>query len=153
MKDTEVTEMTTSRSPPVRVAVEFVIYSDTLSSDEVSNRLGIQATGSAAKGVKLGKRTRTPITIPRHMWQLSSEAHVGASDLGSHLTWVLAKLSPLQEQLREIRTVGSAEFRLVGRVWTSGTSVHVQLSKPVLNALVTLDLELQLEFADYGQDE
>lgn len=152
MKNAEVDE-TTGQSPPARVAVEFLIYSDALSPDEVSNLLGIQATGSATKGVKLGERTHTPIAIPRHMWQLSSEPHVVAADLGSHLSWLLAKLFPLQEQLRAIRNMGSTDLCLVGRVWTSGTSAHVRISKPAMEALLATDLELQLEFADYGDDE
>lgn len=152
MKNAKVDE-TTSQSPPARVAVEFLIYSDTLSPGEVSNRLGIQATGSATKGVKLGERTHTPIAIPRHMWQLSSEPHVVAPDLSTHLSWLLGKLTPLQERLRAIRSTGSTELCLVGRVWTSGTSAHVRISKPAVEALLALDLELQLEFADYGHDE
>ena len=152
MKIVEVGD-TAYQFPPARFAAEFLIYSDILSPDDVSNRLRLQATHAATKGVKIGERTNTPVSIPRHMWQLSSEPNIVAADLDSHLSWLLAKLTPLHDQLRAIRSLGSTELCLVGRVWTSGTSAHVGIAKPTMEALLALDLELQLEFADYGHDE
>jgi hypothetical protein len=87
------------------------------------------------------------------MWQLSSESHVTALDLTSHLDWLLSKLFPIRKQIRALRDSGAVQCVLVGVVWTSGTGAHVQLRTNHMEMLVTLQMELQLEFADYGEDD
>lgn len=141
------------RTPPMRVAVQVMVYSESLAPAEITARLGLEPTATAEKGVKHGKRTNTAIDVPRNMWQLSSESHGLGADLTSHLEWVLSKLSPARERLRALRDDGSIQCALVGVVWTSGTSVHVRLPTRLMEMLVALQLEFQLEFADYGQDD
>lgn len=136
---------------PTRVAVQALIYSETLSSEEISSQLNLQPTTTVAKGVKYGKRTGTRVDVPRHMWQLSSEAHVSGHDLAEHLDWVLSKLFSVRERLRVLHENGMAEIILVGVIWTSGTSAHVRLSPRHAELLAALQLEFRLEFADYGE--
>ena len=146
-------ETNDAAAKPVRVAVQSLIYSEALAPDEISSRLDLQPTKTAEKGVKHGKRTGSPVDVPRNMWQLSSESHVTELDLTSHLDWMLSKLFPVREQLRTLRDNGTIECALVGVVWTNGTSAHVRFETRQMEMLVMLGMELQLEFADYGNDD
>ena len=136
----------------VRVAVRALIYSDTLAPEEITSRLDLQPTETTEKGVKYGKRTGTRMNVPRHLWQLSSESHVAAMDLISHFDWLLARLFPIRERLRALRESGAIECHLRGVVWTSNDAAHVQLPIRVMEMLVELQLEPELQFADYGDD-
>jgi len=91
---------------PIRAAVRALLYSETLAPEEITSRLDLQPTKTAEKGVKYGKRTGTQYDVPRHMWQLSSESHVSAVDLTSHLDWLLSRLFPIRERLRVLRDSG-----------------------------------------------
>jgi hypothetical protein len=88
------------------------------------------------------------MNIPSHMWQLSSESHVAALDLTSHLDWMLSKLYPIRERLRALRDSGDIRCSLVGVVWTAGTSAYIQLPTRLMEMLVALNLQLELEFAE-----
>ena len=138
---------------PTRVAVQVVIYSEAISPGEIASRLRLQPTRTAEKGIKYGPQTGTQVNVPRHMWQLSSETNVEDSDLGSHLDWLLSKLLPVREQLCTLRNIEAVECVLFCVVWTSGTSAHVTLTANQMESLVALQLDLQLEFADYGTDD
>jgi hypothetical protein len=144
----------TNQAPPARICAELLIYSDSLPPAEVSRQLGgLEATSSALKGPKLGSHSGMSMNVPRHMWQLSTESHVESNEVNTHLSWLLARLLPLQAELEAMRVKDSAELRVVAHVWTSGTSAHVLLTKPTLDALLALNLELHLEFADYGEED
>ena len=136
----------------VRVAASLLIYSDVLAPEEITLRLDLQPTETTEKGVKYGKQTGTRMNVPRHLWQLSSETHVAAMDLTSHLDWLLARLFPIRERLRTLRESGAIDFHLRGVVWTSNDAAHVQLPIRVMEMLVELQLEPELQFADYGDD-
>lgn len=136
-----------------RVAVQFLIYSETLSPEEIGKQLNLTPAKTVEKGVKFGKRTGTRVDVPRHMWQISSELHVSELDLGSHLDWILSTLNPIRAQLRALRDNGSIQCVLAGVVWTNVTSAHVQLAIHQMEMLIALQLELHLEFADYGEDD
>jgi hypothetical protein len=51
-----------------------------------------------------------------------------------------------------LRDSGTADCTMIGVVWTSGSSAHLKLSAHQMEALVSLQLQLELEFADYGGD-
>lgn len=140
-------------SAPTRVAVVLVIYSEAVSPSELTSRLGIEPTKKTEKGPKLGKESGALMQIPRHVWQLSSESNVSTMELASHLDWLLERLMPIHQQLAALRENERAECVLSGIVWTSGTSAHVRIATRHMEALVTLRLNLQLEFADYGDDD
>jgi hypothetical protein len=93
------------------------------------------------------------MNAPRHLWELSSESHVSSQDLTSHLDWVFMKLSPVREHLRALHESAAAQVVLSGVIWTSGTGAHVQILPRHAEMLAALQLELGLEFADYGDDD
>jgi Domain of unknown function (DUF4279) len=136
-----------------RVAAYLLIYSDVFAPEEITSQLDLQPTRTTEKGVKYGKRTGTQMNIPRHLWMLSSESHLAAKDLTSHLDWLLARLFPIRERLRALRESGAIDCHLRGVVWTSNDGAHVQLPIRVMEMLVELQLEPELEFADYGDDK
>jgi len=135
-----------------RIAVQAVIYSGVLAPEEITARLGLQPTNVAVKGLKYGSETGTPVNVPRHMWRLSSEPNVEASNFGKHLDWLLSKLLPVRNELSAIRNSGVVNFHMICVVWTSGTSAHIGISRDQMDALVCLGFDLQLEFSDYGDD-
>jgi hypothetical protein len=113
----------------------------------------LSPTTTAEMGIKHGKRTGTEVHVPRHMWQLSSESHVPERDVERHLDWVLSKLYVVRDEFRKLCSTGDTQAELVAVIWTSGTSVQVQLTTGMLEMLLALGLELRLEFADYGNDD
>jgi hypothetical protein len=86
------------------------------------------------------------------MWQLSTEPHVEALEFGSHLDWLLSRLLPVRDRLRSLRDSGVIDCALIGVVWTSGSIVQLKLTSRQMAALVSLQLEIQIEFADYGDE-
>jgi hypothetical protein len=137
----------------VRVAVQFLVYSDHLSPNEISTILDLEPTRSVKKGVKYGPKTRTPIEIPHHMWQLSSESHVPALDFSSHLDWLLCRLTPRRGQIHALQNGGVNECNLIGIVWSSVDMAHVRITAEQMAAISDLRLDIELEFADYGDHE
>jgi hypothetical protein len=150
-----ITNQTTQQesTPPTRVAVQTLVYSELLRPEEITSRLALQPTAFATKGVKHGKRSGREMLIPRHMWQLSSESHVESPEVSSHLDWMLAKLYEVREELTALRSSGEIECTVVGIVWTSGTSAHVRVTASQMQTLLELRLDLDLEFSDYGLDD
>jgi hypothetical protein len=152
--------MTTASRPtdegaaaPARVTVDLLIYSDALAPQEITSRLDLQPTKMTEKGVKYFQQTGDRMNIPRHLWVLASESNLVATDLISHLDWLLARLFPIRERLRALRESGAVDCHLRGVVWTRNDAAHVQLPIRVMEMLVELQLELELEFADYGEDD
>jgi hypothetical protein len=137
---------------PTRIDIVLVVYSEALSPSELTSRLGIEPTKTTEKGTKLGQRSGALMQIPRHVWQLSSESSVSTMDWATHLDWLIERLTPVREQLTALQDSKEVECALTGIVWTSGSSAHVRIAARHMEALVALRLDLQLEFADYGDD-
>lgn len=136
-----------------RVAVQLVIYSENLSPEGIAAHLNLQPTRTTEKGVKVGARTGTSVVVPRHLWEISTEFQVATRDFQCHLDWLLSKLQPVREQLRAIRDDPKNRCSMVAVIWTNGDIAHVQLAANHLRALVDLQLSIEFEFADYGEDQ
>jgi hypothetical protein len=147
---------TTSADKPaaalVRVAVQLLIYSDKLSPRQIAEYLHIHPTRAVEKGVKAGARTGTPVAVPRHLWELSSESEVATQELPSHLDWLLSKLLPVSAQLRILRDDELVRSKLVAVVWGNGEIAHAEVCIRHMKSLVDLELNLEFEFADYAED-
>jgi len=139
--------------PPYRVAVMVQIYSDTLAPEEISARLGLSPTRTAKKGPKTGKFTGRISTVPQHFWHLSSEDRLDSTDLAVHIEWILGQLDSVSAELSRVAETGVTRMDLHGVVWTNGTSAYVTLTPTLLQRLAKRGLSLQLEFADYGDDD
>jgi hypothetical protein len=138
---------------PTRIDVILVVYSEALSPSELTSRLGIEPTKTTEKGTKLGRRSGALTQVPKHVWQLSSESSVPTMEMANHLDWLIARLMPIREQLAALQNSKEVECALSGIVWTSGSSAHLRITTRHMEALVALRLNLQLEFADYGNDD
>jgi hypothetical protein len=74
-------------------------------------------------------------------------------ELSAHLEWLVGRLLANRNRLKALCESGQCECVLSGVVWTSGTSAHVRLEARHVEMLVDLQLGLQLEFADYGDND
>src|SRR5690606_31118503 len=98
-----------------RTYANLRIYSGELDPSLIEERIKVPATQINRKGdVRINSRGRSRV-LPENAWFLSSEGHVTSMDLRHHLDWLLAKLEPSGQQLRELFLIPLAYAALGSR--------------------------------------
>jgi hypothetical protein len=110
---------------------------------EVTQLLGISPTEAFSAGDPYRGGVRR-----RSLWLLSSRDHLQSTDLRDHLTWLLDRLEPVQEEIAALlgRAIMRADFRCV---WLSATGEGGPiLSSALLGRLAVFGLNFSVSFTD-----
>jgi hypothetical protein len=110
---------------------------------EVTQLLGISPTEAFSAGESYGDGIRH-----RSLWLLSSRDQLESTDLRDHLTWLLDRLEPVQEEIAALLRQANkrADFRCV---WLSATGEGGPiLSGALMGRLAGFGLNLSISFTD-----
>jgi hypothetical protein len=128
------------------------IFSDELTPDQVSGKLGLEPTTSFRKGEPISPRVPRP--RPEHGWLFCTDGLVDSKDTRRHIDWLLDKITPKADAFARITRGGSRSD-----IYSFWVSAHGQggptLSIHQMHRLVMLGLECTYDvyFASDGEDE
>jgi len=98
----------------IRQYVYFSIGSETMTADEMTNRLGLQPDRATVRGSKRTEPTVIPI---QHGWSIYAAEQNAA--VGDQIAQVIARLRPHQDSIRalvaDLGSSGGAELQIVRR--------------------------------------
>jgi hypothetical protein len=120
-----------------RTYVTLRIYHDAIDPAFVSEQLGLDPSETIRKG----DRRPSGFVIPRHGWFLSSRDRVSSKDCRRHLDWLVERISPAADTLRQLANDG---FQIDISCFWDSESGHggPTLSPDQMKRLAGLDLEL-----------
>ena len=85
-------------------------------------------------------------------WFLCSGKNVASKSPKAHLEWFASIVDKIRPKLESILSVPDAKARLDVVVWTEHNGMDLWLDPSDLTPLAALDLSINFEFADYGDD-
>lgn len=91
----------------------LVIHPGVLSRGEITAQLQIKPTPMLAVDEVVLDVMGRPRVEPPGVWSLSSEGQVYSLDVRRHLDWLIARLEPLSNRLRELQTVDGLQMSVV----------------------------------------
>jgi hypothetical protein len=132
--------------------VTLCIYPGEVDPDVVTKHLAITPTRSQKSGDTPDIQTSTQKAPKPNAWFLSSKSEVSSKDLRRHIDFILDKVAPRANSLRELKELGS-EIR-VSCYWASKYGHGGPTISPhQMRKLVLLDIELELDLYLPGQEE
>ena len=137
---------------PDRVTVGVTIESTTLTSEQISQRLGISWDEVQRVG---DPRGHTGKKWDRNVWQIL-EKKQGTADTGAHdllpacIAAILHRLKPISHKLREISFAEGAQFFIHV---TAQSVPGISLSTDAILALADAGLSLDVDVILYSPDE
>lgn len=126
---------------------QLLIYPGTMHPDVVSQQLKVEPTQKNIIGTTITNSRGKTREVKLSSWFLSSELHVASKDLRDHLDWLLNKISPAKNALKQLQCTEGITMTLCC-VWRSKCG-H---SGPVLwpeQMRVIADLDLECSFDIY----
>lgn len=142
-----------------RTYTELRIYSESLSPDEITQKIGVTPTSTQVKGeikkrfLKINSNLAVPKerTVPINGWFFSSEGTVASKDVRRHLDFLLSRIKKVESRFLELQneelTIG------INCVWWSANNSGGPAIWPEQMAcLGELGLELSFDFCFYGDD-
>jgi len=91
--------------------------------------------------------------VPLNAWFLSSEGKISSMDLRRHLDWLLDKLDPTADRLKDIQRQPGVQMA-VGCVWWSARGQGGPTLWPEqMGRLANLNLECGFDIAFFGEDD
>jgi hypothetical protein len=121
---------------------------------EVTKRLGLKPTHQIVLGEESPPNSLGLKRVGKvNGWFLSSEEFVESKDVRRHLDWLLAKLEPNSEVLRELQAGPGVRMSVECPWWSRYGTGGPTLWPEQMRVLAALNLECSLGFAYYGPQE
>ncbi|WP_310619590.1 DUF4279 domain-containing protein [Flexibacterium corallicola] len=122
---------------------KFIIYTKSRAS-QITEFLKIEPSECVQKGDtfvnSLGRRR----TAPNSYWLLSSENHIQSKDVRDHMSWLIAELSPHEEEIRRLQQQQGIEMSINSIWWSKGTGGPT-IWPEQMEAFARLNLELSFD--------
>lgn len=125
------------------------IYSGTISSKEITDRLGVTPTEVVTKGVC--PRLNSP-PAEKHAWLLSSEELVSVRDARAHLDAILDPLMGAKDELIELTALPDVKASVQLYWWALEGSSPVFWPEQMAK-LAELGLEFTIQFVQVDPDD
>jgi len=128
----------------------FIIQSEVLAADEISERIGLQPTNVVEKGAPISRRNPDAGQHRYTIWELASSLPDEA-ELAAHLDALLPLFEPRSSALRQIQDTGATAF------WscflTAKPTGHMLWFEPeVLSRLGEVGAALEFDIYDSDDD-
>jgi hypothetical protein len=136
-----------------RTFAELRIFAAELDPKQISQTLGLVPSSSQQRGQVITNSLGRDRTARLGVWRLSSDGHVESRDLRRHLDWLLAKLTPVADKLKELRRRGDLEMQIDCLWWSRAGDGGPVLWPAHLRVLADLDLELAFDLAFIDEPE
>jgi len=135
-----------------RTCAELRIYCGAMHPSAVSNLLGTKPTSQVVLGEPIISLRKVPIG-KLNGWFLSSEGNVESKDIRRHLDWLIARLKPSSEVLRELQTKPDVRMSVNCIWWSRYGDGGPTLWPEQMRVLADLNLECSFSCAYYGDDD
>lgn len=133
-----------------RTAASLLIYSETLSPEELEARIGTPPTNILRKGRTTFLPTGRIRVDKLNGFFLESEEFVDSRDLRRHIDWLLERIGGRVESFHSLWRRGEV-FGSIQCIWWSAHGEGGPILRvDQLEAIAELDLELSFGFAYYG---
>ena len=137
-----------------RTCAKLQLYCGDIHPSVVTERLSLNPTHQVVLGEESPPNSLGLKRVGKvNGWFLSSEEHVKSKDVRHHLDWLLAKLEPNAEALRELQSRPGVRTSINCPWWSQYGDGGPTLWPEQMQALANLNLELSFEFAYYGPEE
>lgn len=151
--DSRLTSMDELYPTCARTCATIRIYPFFQSANEISKTLGLVPTRFQDKGEQVDSPRGRVREIKGTGWFLSSEGHVDSLDLRSHLNWILERLLPRKEQLKELQSSERMKMSLVCIWWSVSGHGGPCLWPEQMSALSELNLECSFDIYFIDSEE
>jgi len=136
-----------------RTAAKLCIYPGSSLVQDLSAKLGLEATIASNSGQKIITRLGRERIAPRTVWIYSSEKFVNSKDLRVHLDWLLEVIEPRIECLAEESSQPDTRLFVSCVWWSANGNGGPTLWPNQMLRLSTLGLELNFEVQFHGSDD
>jgi hypothetical protein len=131
----------------------FRIFSGSISPDIITANINIIATCARSKGELLASKTGRKRIVTENKWFLSSEEKVLSKDLRCHLDWLLEKLYPSLEAIRQLQEKPDIKMNVICNWWSALGGGGPVLWPEQMSRLAELNLECAFSFVDYNDED
>jgi Domain of unknown function (DUF4279) len=137
-----------------RTCTVLRVYPATMHPSVVSETLGIKPTRQVVVGESSPINSLGLSRIGKiNAWFLSSEDIVESKDMRRHLDWLIAKLQPSSNGLRELQAKPSIRMSVNCIWWSRFGDGGPALWPEQMRALADLNLECSFAFSDYSDED
>ena len=121
---------------------ELRVYSPALPADAMTGLLHLEPTSTQPRRERETRGDQV-VRGRDHGWFLNSEGHVDSRDVRRHVDWLLDRIVPVAEQLRELLRMDPHAKAAVCCLWVSASGHGGPvLSGPQLTRLAELGLDI-----------
>lgn len=137
-----------------RTCAVLRVYPATMHPSLVSEMLGIKPTRQVVVGEPSPINSLGLSHIGKlNAWFLSSEDNVESKDTRRHLDWLIAKLQPSSNALRELQKKAGIRMSVDCIWWARFGGGGPTLWPEQMRALADLNLECSFDFSDYSDTD
>ena len=119
----------------------------------MKQKIGVSPTSVQKKGVPKVMPNGNVHVGTIHNWLLSSKDSVSSKDLRRHLDWVLDRIEPFAEQLKELQQLPDVKMTVRCVWWSSDGGGGPTLWPEQMMRMAKLNLEFTVSFAYYGNNK
>jgi hypothetical protein len=131
--------------------VDFCIYN--ADPELINTKLNVEPSHKQKKDDIRRIHTGQMVKYTISSWILSSDKKVSSKDLRAHLDWLLGKIEPFIDQIKEIQNIPGVKMT-IRCIWFSARGVGGPTLWPEqMERLVKLNLECSFSFSDYSEDK
>ena len=134
-------------------AVFQIKLPDEFDPSEITKIFGLQPTDSQKKGEYREKFSSKRRIAPVSGWSLSSEGIVDSLDLPDHLVWLLDRLLPVANQIKDLQNEPDIEMWVKCIWWSKEGGGGWNLTPKQMRGFGELNLMCGFELSFYGPDE
>jgi Domain of unknown function (DUF4279) len=136
-----------------RTCATLRVYPGSVDPDLITARLGITPTQVNKKGASWRTARGHEHTRPLNAWFLASEGDVDSKDVRRHLDWLLARLGPVKDQLRELQSMPEMKMSIECVWWSAYGQGGPTLWPEQMQGMAELGLECGFDIAFFGEDD
>lgn len=137
-----------------RAAARILIYPGAHTPDWVTETLQVEPTQTVRGGVpQLNPRSGIMHTPPLNLWEVDSEEAVDSRELRRHLDWVLDRIEPASQALRQLQADPEVEMRMGSSWWSASGKGGPTLWPTQMRRMARLGLSWSVDAMFFGDEE
>ncbi|MBZ5523638.1 MAG: DUF4279 domain-containing protein [Acidobacteriia bacterium] len=139
---------------PIRFAIGLLIYSGDIPPNQVSERLGMDATSAVSREPMAGPlRTHNFRLGKLNGWFLESEVPVDSREPRDHIDWFVQQIPKLQPGLAALLKEPGVQARVSIHIWSDSGGANLSLTPADINGFFALGLPVDFAFVDYPDEK
>ena len=132
---------------------KLLIYSGNLDPGEVTSCLEVEPTEMYKAGDRWISGRGIEKVYPFNVWVLSSENHVVSKDVRHHLDWLIEKLIPKAENLKNLQNHDGVTMSIDCVWWSNQGHGGPTLWPEQMEKMAALNLECSFDIYFFGEED